>query len=908
MIIHFFLTPDSSSVRRFKRLVTEQTARVGVVVGTWPELLDSAAETYLVSVPEGTWEEKVGSAIRSMEGMFWSRSLEVAESETVRAVTASLRMLLEGTTPGKGLPEVNPKSLSDRALRHYNDLRQLHDETENALPDDLTVIRDVLGRPGDEALRLIRVYAHEGLPRLNPWQSALIEKLNSDCVELSDTSSDPALEKVLQEIAPESDLGKITRGACSATNAIARNLFDTDSTPVPLDQSVQWIGVRDHLEEAEVACGMVQEALKSDQSLSWKDFSLLIPADRAYAWAVREIFRSAGLPLSGLPEETRVRDLGRETVLYFLLCRKKPAPNMALAALVTSPLMPWSGAEGYGIAQSIMDGRYAFDFGEQADKVWKRVWKLIRDSEEKPAKLKSAIIEFASLLNTAEELIDHVARARAAAEAVGSMLKSQEDIPWEQLLEAVSPEALSESGKVETTQEGVAVFTEHQEPWRKAKRLLVLGFNEGRYPAAPHRSPVFFDEDIAALKSGGALDVQTQADILQERRLLFKRQLSSAEEITFFVPGRDGLGGSLTPSQSLPFMARLFEGVKEPKKLILDLERIVTREKASGIALAPEGVPVPPRGRDVSDLDLGQDLVMLRKDEEGNPKPQSPSRLGTLMTSPFAWLLASAGITVRDWGPEELSVMEKGTLAHDVFENLFIPNKTLPEENRINESVNRLLNEAIIRICPYMLVPEWTTERKHLEGEIITAALAWWRILKTAGAQIVDVEPWIQGSFEGLPIHGKADAILSLGSKMLVVDYKKSGSGSRRKQMRKGFDSQATLYRTMLQSGGQDGKLAEELSKKPEIGILYYLLNDQTVLTDTSGWLGSQAARVEEMGQNVSTNAIDLIRQKLAEVRKGLVRLNSTEDENWFQKNADIKIYALDDSPLIRLFMREEDK
>ena len=907
MTIHFLLTPDSSSARRLKRLVSEQAARVGVIVGTWPELLDTTAKAYLVPVPGDIWEEKVGSAIRSMEGVFWSRSLEVAESETIRAVIASLRMLLEGTTPGKGtgpekgLPEVDSKLLTDRALRHYNDLLKLHAETEKTLPDELTLIRNIFERSADDALRRIRVYALEYLPRLNQWQSALIEQLSSDCVEPPDS----ALESLLLEIVPAKD----SRKTDTAAKALARNLFDKGSIPVPLDQSVQWLGVRDHLEEAEVACGIIQEALRSDQNLSWTDFSLLLPDASAYAWAIREVFRRAGLPLSGLPEDACIRDLGREAVLYFLLCRKRPAPNMALAVLATSPLMPWPGAVGYGIAQSIMAGNYDFKFDDHADKNWKRVWKLIRESEEQPAKLKSAIREFVSLLTYDDEKsAGYLTHARTAAQSAGLVLEGVGDVPWEKLLEAVVPETVSVSGSVVATIEGITVFTEHREPWRQSKKLLVLGFSEGRYPSSPHTSPVFFDEDIATLKSEGNLDIQTQEDLLTEGRALFKRQLSSTAAVTFFVPRRNGLGGALTPSQSLPFMARLFGVADKPESLILDLEKSEDRLKAAGIAIADAGAPISLRERDVSDIRIGRDLVMLRTDGDGNPGAQSPSRLGTLMTSPFAWLLDYAEIKAGKWSPEELSVAEKGTLAHKVFENLFVAGKVLPGEKKIQDIVSKLLNDAIIKICPYMLAPEWRTERKNLEGEIITAALAWRILLKNVGASVIEVEPWISGIFENIPIHGRADVILSLGGKLVVVDYKKSGSKARRKQMQKGFDSQATLYRTMLQTGTQEGTLADELKGDPEVGIMYYLLNDQTALTDTSEWIGHGTAGVEEMGQNVSLNAISLIREKLDEVRKGLVKLNTTADENRFKTNAGITIYALKDNPLVQLFMREEEE
>ena len=77
-----------------------------------------------------------------------------------------------------------------------------------------------------------------------------------------------------------------------------------------------------------------------------------------YAVAVEDAFRLGGLALSGLPVERWRRDLGREAVFHFLYCRQKPAPAMAIAVCLSSPLMPWSAESGAELAQTVMDGDY----------------------------------------------------------------------------------------------------------------------------------------------------------------------------------------------------------------------------------------------------------------------------------------------------------------------------------------------------------------------------------------------------------------------------------------------------------------------------------------------------------------------------------------------------------------------
>ena len=121
---------------------------------------------------------------------------------------------------------------------------------------------------------------------------------------------------------------------------------------------MQWLGVRDFLEEAEVAAGMAQQMLAENPGLTPSDIGLLMPDTFEYSLAVNDAFSAAGLPLSGLPVDHWQRDLGREALFHFLYCRQKPSPAMALAVCLSSPLMPWSKEQGAELAQTVMDGDY----------------------------------------------------------------------------------------------------------------------------------------------------------------------------------------------------------------------------------------------------------------------------------------------------------------------------------------------------------------------------------------------------------------------------------------------------------------------------------------------------------------------------------------------------------------------
>lgn len=905
--LHFLLTPDRASARRVRRATAEREPRLGVIVGAWTELVEHARRAYLLPAADDQWREELAEAAAGMKEAFWAKSLDVAKDETLASLGSSLAMLIEGAGPKGAVAPDTKNILPERARRHLTDLALLHEKMGRVLPPRLAALRTLLDAPASEALRSIAVYHIESLPRLSAWQKAVIEKIEQDFPS--------AREKELQALLSETLASAPSKKRPRALAAVQDSLFEPAAAPVKLDNSLQWLAVRDYLEEAEVAAGMVQEALKQDKTLKPSDVGLLLPADRDYARAVQDAFTLAGLPLSGLRLDQPVRDLGKEAVLHFLLCRRPPAPAMALASLLTSPLMPWDPQQGHAYAAQMMNGDYDFTT-ENLTVAGRRMIALIRESDDSPGQLAGALQKFVQLLADPEDGEDHRERAAEAADAIAVVLRAAPgEVPWKQLLAIASPSALPGREENELSREGVTVLAEDEEPWRPVRHLLVLGFASGRYPESPPRSSVFSESDLSLLADELHYDIETGADVTARRRKLFRRQLGAASEFsTFLVPKRDALGAALQPSDSLAFMARLVAGSDDPVALLVDLDREAGRKAARGIAFARAAKPRPPLSMVKEDLSLGQDLLILRKYDDGSPKPESPSSIETFMISPLGWFLDRHGLTPQEWAVEELDPAAKGTLSHEVFERLFRPDATLPDETEIRKQVPGLLNQAAIRLKPMLLAREWQVEYRHLEGEIVEAALWWRSFLEQTGAAIAGAEVWLTGKLGDLPIHGKTDALLSLPQgRLLIADYKKSTSRKRRDQMRKGFDSQANLYRTMLRTGGVsqrgDQKTGAAVKEAREIGVLYYMMNDQTVLADTASWIGRDIAGVEEMGQHISDNAMKLIDERIRELRKGIIMLNREGDEKRINKDTGMTAtYALDKSPLVKLFLKEEEE
>ncbi len=196
--VHFLLVPDRAAARRMRRALARDGSRLGVMVGTWLELLGHARQAYLLPACEEQWESRLEEAMASIPDAFWSRSFEVARGETVSAVGHAYVDLLSALEPGASLDPARETHLPRRAGQHLADVGQLHAALDGTLPDELASIRDLLAAPAADAIRRLRVYWQSELPSLNRWQAALVDKLNDDAGD----PADPTLAACLKEMCP----------------------------------------------------------------------------------------------------------------------------------------------------------------------------------------------------------------------------------------------------------------------------------------------------------------------------------------------------------------------------------------------------------------------------------------------------------------------------------------------------------------------------------------------------------------------------------------------------------------------------------------------------------------------------------------------------------------------------------
>ncbi|CAN7680751.1 PD-(D/E)XK nuclease family protein [Neorhizobium tomejilense] len=807
-----------------------------------------------------------GRVIANTSDPVWADSLANAPIETISSVTAALEDLVLAT-PDLRVPEVDrlPES---RAKRHLLALVCLWRALGDALPEGLAPVHHVINLPHGCFLTPTPVVEGSLDPLAPAAMAALYARLKNE-------------------------FGSVPTAPCDRAAAVGSRLHALQSGVAsqqieagPIDNSLAFHGLRDLAACADFAAAHARALI--DAGTPAREIAVLRAGS---PHQIARAFSAQGVPLSGLPADMPKRDVVGETALHLALAKRPPIPAMVLASLVLSPLMPWSAQTGRDLAETLMGGDFR---GEilTANPAHKALWDDIRASASSLAQLRF--------------LLDRICDQITEGERVRALLAvppGEGSPDWEVILRGIqvmppaSPDPLRNL-------EGVSLWLAHESPWRPCRHLIVSDFTDGFYPTRPRANPMFLDSEISMIREATGLALRGRAESLAQGLAIFDHQLQATSgSVTFLTPWRDLSGARLQPSAGLSLVARSIHDIDEASDLITDLSRLAP----SDWPIMHHHLPPLPTQLDLPEaLDFpGQDLLSLRRTDDGTARPQSPSRLETLLVSPLAWLLAEVGAEDMSWSAEELNVMTKGNIAHDVFEHIFLKDQPVPDPETLAAAVPEAYDRALTRHAGYLRSSSWEMERRGLEREILGAALRWRDHLLALNAKIIGNEIWLAGEAHGIHLHGKADAILELpDGTLLVVDHKKSGTLGRRKRMEVAWDLQAGLYRDMIsrphrrENDGMDPLIGRK------IAVAYHLMNDGGFLT--SGLALSDGSPARDMGEAVSDSAVEKLVARLAELSTGRVVLNTSGDEGFFRKEAGFTPYALTDgSPLVTAFIRQ---
>lgn len=800
-------------------------------------------------------------------GAPWYDSFDAAPEETARAVEAGLSAVAHAV-PHLDPADITPETLPEgRARTHLSALRDLWCDL-GTLPGSMDIWRRVLQSSAADALEPLPLIGAD-CSFATPAETALAEALRAHHGQMD---------------GPQSH-AKATEG--SALRHL-QDRFGRGLASVEPDASIDCYGLRDPQEEAEFAAAQAQSMLDEGRVDHPGEIGLLVPDSAAYMAAVREAFDQAGLPLSGLPAQEASRDESGELLSLLLEVLGGPSPRTALASLYITRGMPWPPETGRRMAREVID----------------RGWSRTASDITGPAR---ELLDALRPCDTLAQLFGRLgAIARAAPQTdlhprIAPLKAASDDVlDWPLLHRLAAPCPVAAEGH-DRFVEGVSLFTEAALPWRPVRQLIVLGMAGRHWPRLPGSGPFFTEGEIAMIRDTGLM-LQGRQQKLARGLELFRRQLSVATEgLTLLVPALDLRGDRLTSSTGLALIAHLL-GAEEPAHLAVDLRSV---PPADWPVASKAADPVPKGGapdlpedgmiyvqRSVGTPDKpGVDLLRLRETTDG-PMPHSPSRLETLLVSPFGWLLDELGAKDLTWAPETLDVMTLGTLMHKVLEDTFTKGAAAPDATELDAKVPGHLDAAIRRHAPWLTDAAWTTERRSLLREARDICTAWAGFLRETGAEVLHNEIGLKGEHGGLLLRGTADCLLKLpDGRILVIDHKRSSAGGRRDRMAKGWDLQLALYRAMLERPMEETALTRLVAEGAQIVTAYHMLRDGTVLSDAQG---GDVPRIETASEDASVNAMDHLAQMLAEVGAGTIRLNRVDESEAFRKERGITAYALD--------------
>ena len=805
--------------------------------------------------------------IANKPDLIWKESVTNAPVETIPGICMALKDLIFATVDLK-IPSLR-NMLESRAEKHLHALVELWREMGTALPEEAHPIRHALNLPiGNFTIDLPVI--ENSLDPLAPAATiALYNRLKQEFGTLP--GFNPKRKKRAK---PGTGLHSLQAGI-TAPGMI----------PGSRDESLKFYGLRDSALCADFAAAQASAFIEKGASPS--EIAIMTGSDTD---RIVRAFAKQKIPLSGFSDIPPNRDVIGETALHLTRIKLGAAPAMNFASLVLSPLMPWSPEEGRAMAENLVKGDFRCCLSKPEHRtLWNEIYSAIRDTSQ----LHSRLDAICKKLHQGDEIMARIPPS------------GDEDINPETFMRDILIEPCSETD-FHYEKEAVKLWSAHDNPRQTCKYLIVTDFTDGLYPTQAQANPLFLENEIAVIRESTGLKLQGRAEKLIHGISVFDRQVQAvSQNVTFLIPWRDMSGARLQPSVGLSLVARAIDDIGNGAELIEDISHLPPEKwpvEHHRLSTTPP-LPVLPEAL----LFPKNDLLSLRQAKDGTIRPQTPSRLETLLVSPLAWLLDELEISDMSWKPEELDIRAKGNIAHEVFEKILVPDQPIPNARELTEKIPEIYNAALRRHAPFLHNSSWDMEKNGLEREIRQAVLGWREHLLKLDAKIIANEHRLTGKSQNINLMGIADTILQLpNGELLIVDHKKSGTSGRRKRMQSGWDLQAGLYRDMIAHPRRYKNDRMEALNGRTVGIAYHLMNDSGLLT--SGIITPEGSSARNMGNDTNTFAMEKLNERLAEIKKGRIVLNTTDDRNFFRNQAGFTPYALIDGPaLVTVFIREPE-
>ncbi len=879
---HFMLMYDSSSGASIK----DRFATLGVndvQVGNFDMLLDIALEYRLLSNKQNNkWEYDVSQAILANTKAFWNKSIQVDEIVVIEDVTKSLTILLNSMSLDSiELPDLKTTD-NKRYITYYNDLKNIHNSIDRNFPLDIQKAKLLKENIKLKPIKDIVVYIDDSISLLK-WQREILDLFD---VELKNDKYNKVYQDafIQNQTAVNSDI-----------SYLQNNIFTKNSSDEkPTMENIQFLVSRDPLQSVEVVAGMVQNIVKDNDS--FEDITIVVPNGGFDKDFLIDTFDKFNIPLSRASKRELYDDIATQWLKNAIYAQNDLVAPMIFASLLISPLMPYSCSVGQYFAQKALSNSLKDIKLDKYNDNIKFIISTIsdwQDSDRVDEMFIKNLTQILECINTTKELIVHKQRYKSQLDILINHLQSVEKFEISKLASQISYSTIEENISAQGYLHSVNIIEENELYLDTTKHLIFLGFNDGHYPSNIGKLGLFSHIQWKQLDDSLNIDMDLNfRDKANElNKSIFKKQIQNATHtITFVGSSLDLVGDKLGISSTLSDIAYTFNNEKE-----LDIEKhLIWLEKDDKEPFFYKQISTNKISKSyhqpkLEDINLDLDLFSLRKeDDKTTNKPESPSSLEKLMISPFAWFLYRQGLESKVWEVEELDVAMQGTIAHGVYEDCF--NEEFPNGDITN--IDKKIEDRIIIEAPFVNQSHLTLVKEQLINEIKTSIIIFKEMVDKCNIKIISAEDKLVGEFADISVAGRVDVIVEINGVKMIIDYKKSKSAKRVKRMQEGYDHQLFLYREML---GIDDAITA-----------YFTLNDTTLVVDKDiGYNSNGKFNINHIEEECSINAKKIMEENIADIKKGILKLNRQGDDKLWDKRGVTASYTLD-STLVSIFTKDE--
>lgn len=465
-------------------------------------------------------------------------------------------------------------------------------------------------------------------------------------------------------------------GARAALHHLERNLFEPDVAPVSPNGAVRLLEAGGERAEAELAAAAVLELLRD--GVDPGDVAVLVPRSQEAA-LLEQVLEDFGIAVE--------RD-GRAPLRHTRLGAGLLAfARCALGEGEAADMIAWLRTPGKLRRPELADElearvrRADVRDARSARALWEELAGTpLHELDALAAAARDGLEPFLAALEAELDRIwtsphrrraavlapRHAADARlaAAVRAAGHELRALaaaglETAPREALAALAELEVRAGSG----TPGGVLVAEPAAVRARRFRAVLLLGLQDGAFPARPAPEPFLSDDDRRELARAGGLVLPLHEDVLARERHLFYASVSRAEEVLFLsFRSTDEEGEPQLPSPFVDDVRALFTG---------ELWQSRGRRLLAEVTWPPAQAPTP------LELRRSQAARSPGGEPEPLPPPVSPLPVAEVVSATDLERFASCGVrwlvesVLRprrlDPDPEP---MKRGSLAHDILHEL----------------------------------------------------------------------------------------------------------------------------------------------------------------------------------------------------------------------------------------------